>query len=209
MKFVSRCLILMGAAASALAQTKPNPPAPTPTVHAVLVLDAALSSKTPAGKEFRLLLDKAITLPDGKVLPRETPFHGVVVQSAAHSKKLPNGTLVLKVDEARPKHDPPIPLVVTIEDVGEDFDEDTPAAGKKDDKKKPDDTAPATGAKGPTDTKAQPGATPKFKQTQKDGVVLALSPQGATFLVAPGAELYLDDPTALSVTISEPPAKNP
>jgi hypothetical protein len=177
-------------------------------VRAVLTLDAALSSKTAAGTEFRALLDKAITLPDGKVLPRLTPFHGVVVQSAAHSKKLPNGALILKIDEARPKHDAPIPLVVTIQDVGEDFDEDTPAEGKKDDKKK-DDSAAATSAKAADDTKTQPGVAPKFKQSQKDGVFLALEPQGSTLLVAPGAELYLDAPTAFQITISEPPAKNP
>jgi hypothetical protein len=203
----------MGTSACALAQTKPVPAAQSPTVHAVLVLDAALSSKTPAGKEFRALLDKAITLPDGKVLPRLTPFHGVVVQSSAHSKKLPNGALILKIDEARPKHDAPIPLVVTIEDAGQGFDEEAPAEAKKDSKKKQDDSAVASatgaGAKEAPEAKAQSGDTPKFKPTQMDGVFLALSPQGATILVAPGAELYLDSPTELSVTISGPPAKNP
>jgi hypothetical protein len=199
----------MGATTCALAQTKPLPAAPTPTVHAVLVLDAALSSKTAAGKEFRALLDKAITLPDGKVLPRETPFHGVVVQSAAHSKKLPNGALILKIDEALPKHEAPIPLVVTINDVGQDFDEDSPTEGKKDDKKKTDDSAAAPNTPGPSDAKPQSAEKPKFKQAQKGGIFMALTPQGSTLLVAPGAELYLDDPTAMSVTISEPLAKNP
>jgi len=199
----------MGATACALAQTTSLPTAQSPTVHAVLVLDAALSSKTPAGKEFRALLDKAITLPDGKVLPRETPFHGVVVQSAAHSKKLPNGALILKIDEALPKHEAPIPLVVTIDDVGEDFDQDTPAEGKKDDKKKADDSTAAANTPVSSDTKPQSGDKPKFKQAQKGGIFLALTPQGSTMLVSLGAELYLDDPTALSVTISEPLAKNP
>ena len=177
---------------------------PSPSVEAFLDLDGALSSKVAAGKEFKLLSEKPIKLPDGKILPRLTPFHGIVVQASAHSKALPNGALLLKIDEARPKNETPIPLTVTIDDVGQSFDDDAPQA-KKDDKKKDDGST----AKKGSDATTQTGHQTAFKKTQIDGAFLAPSDKGSGILVAPGAELYLDHPTVLSVTITEIPAKAP
>jgi hypothetical protein len=99
------------------------PQGPTPTtaakldaVRAVIILKTELTSKNaPSGKVVKAVLKQAVTLPNGEVLPKETPLVGSVIASNKHSKEKPNGTLVLEFHEAAPKGHDPIQLVVRIQ----------------------------------------------------------------------------------------------
>jgi hypothetical protein len=197
MRNVQIILLLAGLSVSATGQTavisQPAVTSGTSTtitasgVKAVLVLSTSLSSKMKSGKEIKAMLDTPITLQDGTKLPRGTSLSGHVIEASEHSKALPNGTLALLFDEARVKDNPAIPVVVTIENVGQSMGDAIPDTSVRGSKKA------VIGSAAPVQMDAKAGnPNSKFQPTQLDNVFLVKSTGDSGLFLAPGAELYLD-----------------
>jgi hypothetical protein len=172
-------------------------------VRAVVSLRTSVTSKNaPEGKEIKATLERAVTLPDGTVLPRNTEIRGVVAHSSPHEKKKPNGALMLAFYEAVPKHDStPILLLTKMQELSSTNNA----------------TVPMPGAKLGGTSNAGGGAQLNFEQNDRSdlssnikssglsGILLDASAPGSGVLYALGDDVYLDSGTQITLLIEKAP----
>jgi len=149
-------------------------------VRAVASLRTSVASRdAKEGQPVKATLRRAVTLPDGQVLPREAEIEGVVVKVSKHTKALPNGVLVLKFDHVVEKGKPSVPVTAWIAHLNPDGSaaafEEASAVDRAKQQKEEEDAA----KKAPM-------------STGLPGVFLQVSREGSGTVFSLGGDVYLD-----------------
>ena len=157
---------------------------------------------------MKTLLQQAVTLPTGEVLPRGTLITGKLLQSSAHSKQHPNGAIDLLFDEAQPKDAPAIPIVVRLRGLAQSVASATTRTSLPN---KHDYVGGTSNTKGEEKLLFSMGDSTSlqsnFKASGIDGIYLEASPQGSGIILAVGDELFLDSDIQITVALAR--AKQP
>lgn len=185
-----------------------SPSLKTAAVSATLILKTSLTSRSVAeGKEVKAALKQAVVLPDGETLPKGTLVYGRVAQASSHSKAKPNGILLLVFDEARPRDEAPVPVLVKIQELA-------PAAvsagaggmGRRGSRR--GGTGYSAGTSQPGNEANDSGSVHSdFKRSGIENVYLQNSAGGSGAVFSPGDDVYLDDDIEMTVLIGKAPPK--
>ncbi len=177
-------------------------------VRGVAILRTAVNSKgTHEGAEVRAVLRQPITLADGTVLAKGTMLTGRVAQVSAHAKTKPNGAVLLLLDRALPKGGPPMPLVVQIRGLAPSVESETSRV------QLPGARLGGTSNAGGTeqmdfqanDRSSLHSNAPSA--TGLEGVYLRNSAGGSGVVFSPGADVYLDDGTQMTLVMARDASK--
>lgn len=180
-------------------------------VSGVLILHTSVSSKsTKVGQVVKASTKKAVTLPDGQVLPRGTNFLGTVTAVSPHTKDKPVGAILLTFDKADIKGKDPINMVVRISGLAPEDEGDSSAKADLPNNGGMVSKAGNSGGKQELHAQANDHTNLDMKTTNAtgiDGVYLSQTATAPGVAYAKGEDVYLDSNIEITVMMGVVPAK--